>query len=425
MSTQAELIAKRAQKMMSESARRASEVHATFVHTQALGLEQIAGMIEAQMQAVQAGEEPVVAHTRVQRTGPVLFDLGHLVEFATGSMARCFGAEFQVFEGRRHPRIPNGDLLLMSRVVSIDGTRLEFDHPSSILSEYDVPEQAWFWTLEDEALPPFSVLMEIALQPCGFLAAYLGSSLLFPQVDYFFRNLDGNGCVLQPLDVRGKTIVCEAKLLSTVTSGNTIIQKFTFMLSCEGTAFFGGESVFGFFPPEGMASQAGLDGGKTVLPAAESSQGKWIDLARGQMNFLDRVSICEQDASILGVRKNTADAWFYACHFYQDAVMPGSLGVEAILEALRAYARQTGLVQQFVRPVFGLAEGVRMNWRYRGQILPTHEQMKIEVKVTQVTRNPADGSVVLEADASLWADSVRIYEVKRAAICVREGSKEG
>ena len=37
---------------------------------------------------------------------------------------------------------------------------------------------------------PFAVLLEIALQPCGWLAAYLGSALT-SDADLSFRNLGG------------------------------------------------------------------------------------------------------------------------------------------------------------------------------------------------------------------------------------------
>ncbi len=42
---------------------------------------------------------------------------------------------------------------------------------------------------------PFAVLLEVALQPCGWLAAYLGSALTSP-VDLSFRNLGGTAELL-------------------------------------------------------------------------------------------------------------------------------------------------------------------------------------------------------------------------------------
>lgn len=284
--------------------------------------------------------------------------------------------------------------------------------------------------------------MEIALQPCGFLSAYLGTPLMHPEVDYYFRNLDGNARILDGMDVRGKIVACAARVTSTIASDTTIIQKFTFRVSCEGRSVFEGELIFGFFPPEGMANQVGLDGGKAAPARYErvgegNLAGEWIDLtgpgeyfsaqpsrpfdylAGGQMHFLDRVFIAnDQPAYLYGVRENDPRAWFYACHFYQDPVMPGSLGVEAILEALQLYALRSGVGKRFRSPVFALVLDRPMVWKYRGQILPGHKQMKIEVNVTKIEE--FDDRVILEGDASLWADAVRIYELKHAAVCVME-----
>ena len=98
--------------------------------------------------------------------------------------------------------------------------------------------------------------------------------------------------------------------------------------------------------------------------------------------------------------------------------MPGSLGVEAILEAMQAYALQTGLGKKFKSPHFESAPSYLFQWKYRGQILPTNQMMKLEVTPTGVQE--LGDRLILTANASLWADSVRIYEVKQAAIAIRE-----
>ena len=428
----------RLQKRLSDQAHQASVTHTQFLQMRAISLEQMEKLMELQLAEGQYPAEPGPAVNAAPRVAP-LFDTSQLVEFATGSMARCFGPEFNGFEGRRYPRIPNGDLLLMSRVTQINGQRSQFTQPADIFVEYDVPARTWF--VDDNAYPaiPYSVWMEIALQPCGFLSAYLGTSLIFPQMDFFFRNLDGNSQIVTPMDVRGKTLLTHARLLSTVASDNTIIQKFDFEVSCDHTPIFKGQSVFGFFPPEVMAKQAGLDGGKNRNPVYESSApaGDWMELSTpthftappnqphyrlsgGQLNFLERIFIPKDinQFPIYALRSNQPNFWFYTCHFYQDPVMPGSLGVEAIFEALQAYALQAGLGKPFKSPHFEPASQQLFQWKYRGQILPSNRQMKIEVNITHVEQQ-AD-QVLLVANASLWADAVRIYEVKQAAIYVRE-----
>jgi 3-hydroxymyristoyl/3-hydroxydecanoyl-(acyl carrier protein) dehydratase len=329
--------------------------------------------------------------------------------------------------------------MLMSRALEINGERGQFDQPSSIVTEYDVPADAWFF--RDNAYPfiPYSVWMEIALQPCGFLSAYLGTSLKFPEVDYYFRNLDGSTRLLSNMDLRGKTITCRAKLTSTIVSETTIIQKFEFNLACGDVPVFEGGSIFGFFPPETMANQAGLDAGKKIPPlfeqAGESSlPGLWVDLQQlsssnpdrphyhlsgGQMNYLDKIYFAPRSTNggedyLYGEKRNDPSSWFYPCHFHQDPVMPGSLGIEAILQTVQAYALQTGLGKQLRNPRFEHAAGEQLSWKYRGQILPKHQLMKVEVKIKKVDQQ--DGQVLIQAEASLWADAMRIYEVKNVLV---------
>ncbi len=99
--------------------------------------------------------------------------------------------------------------------------------------------------------------------------------------------------------------------------------------------------------------------------------------------------------------------------------MPGSLGVEAVLQALQAFALEQGLGAGMRSPRFGLPERRPMVWKYRGQIVPENRVMKLEAHVTGVEREP--GRATVTADASVWADGVRIYEIRQAAISVMEG----
>ncbi len=110
------------------------------------------------------------------------------------------------------------------------------------------------------------MLMEIALQPCGVLSAWLQTQLRYPEIDFFFRNLDGQITLLKAMDVRGKTITTKARLEKTVFSGSTIIQHFRFVLSCEGSDFLKGQTTFGYFSEQTMAAQVGLDGGISTSP---------------------------------------------------------------------------------------------------------------------------------------------------------------
>ena len=419
-----------------EQNKHASNAHEQFLHMRQTSLEQIEALIVMQIRSVSTIPQP----SHQPKTRQTVFTTDQMREFATGSMARCFGVEFARYENRRHPRIPNGDLMLMSRAVEINGERQRFNQPASIVTEYDVPTDAWFILDNSSPTIPYAVWMEMALQPCGFLSAYLGTMLLSPNTDFFFRNLDGNATLYSEMDLRGKTVTCSADLVSTLTSGDTVIQRFNFKLSCGNDRLFEGWSIFGFFTPEAMANQTGLDGGKKTYPSQElSPTGTRIKLEefsnpmpgkpnlclpRGRMRFIDHAThsmVVESESEIARLyakRRNDPSAWFYARHFHGDPVMPGSLGVEAILQTLQAYAIDAGLAQGMNSPMFHLPTNQSLSWKYRGQILPTHREMKLEVKVKKVEITKSN--ILIAGDASLWADDIRIYEVKDAAVCLTE-----
>jgi 3-hydroxymyristoyl/3-hydroxydecanoyl-(acyl carrier protein) dehydratase len=236
---------------------RLTAAHHQMLVLRRLGLDQIANGISRSMGIEKPGNKKNLS---------VLFDKDWLVEFATGDIVKCLGHEFDIYQNRRSPRIPNGDLLLMSRILSIQGKRGEFDQPSQISAESDIQSNSWIFDGTVNGEISLSLMLEIALQPCGVLSAWLGTQLRFPAVDFFFRNLDGDVRFSRKVDLRGKTIRANAILVKTIFSGSTIIQHFKFELILAGEVFFTGTSSFGYFPEENMVSQIGLDGGKSSLP---------------------------------------------------------------------------------------------------------------------------------------------------------------
>lgn len=374
----------------------------------------------------------------------------HFIEFATGRIANCFGVEFGgIYDGRTPPRTPNADLQLTSRVLEIEGKRNELKRISSCVAEFDCPADAWFFrenTHED--LMPYSIIMEISLQPNGFISAWVGTTLLFPERDLYFRNLDGSGKLLRHVDLRNKTIKNKSTLLSTTSAGNTIIQSFKYDLSVDGEVFYEGTSVFGYFLKDALTHQLGLDNGKIVKPwhvenGVEANLLKDIDLcseqarqkyyqpstekpfyhlAKPQLDLIERVVISSKagkfDQGYVYAEKTiNPNDWFFPCHFHQDPVMPGSLGVEAILQAMQLWALDNNLGAQFSNPRF-FHELSTVKWKYRGQIIPDNKIMSLDVHISRVEKT-AD-KVVVYASASLYKDGLRIYEITDAQVALCE-----
>lgn len=369
----------------------------------------------------------------------------HMFEFATGDIENCFGPDFSIYRGLIPPRTPCGDLQLTTRVIAIDGKRGELKKPSSCIAEYEVPANAWYYDKNSHpSVMPYSVLMEISLQPNGFISGYMGTTLGFPGQELFFRNLDGSGKLLRHVDLRGKTIVNDSRLLSTVIAGSNIIQNFSFELSCDGEPFYQGKAVFGYFKGDALKNQLGIDNGKITQPwhvqngIAADSQINLLDkqhrsfnapegqphyrLAGGQLNFIDKADIVKTGGKaglgyLYAERTIDPSDWFFQFHFHQDPVMPGSLGVEAIIELMQTYAIDQDLGAGFKSPKFGqiLSD---IKWKYRGQINPLNKQMSLDVHITSVTDD--NGKRIIMGDANLSKDGLRIYEVKDIAICIEE-----
>lgn len=373
---------------------------------------------------------------------PALFDDFHIQQFAMGSISACFGPDYRIFEGRRIPRTPNGDLKLFSRIVEINAERFKFEGKPYLVSEYDVPVDPWYCHQNSYPTIPYSVLMEIALQPCGFLSAYLGSTLPYPDEDFYFRNLDGDGRFHRVLDLRGKTISNRVALLSATALKGIIIQKFSFALACDDQVFYEGTAVFGYFQPESLQNQVGLDQGRDVKPWLEQKTISGLSvnrvdltehtdlfvgtavaphyrLAGNHLNFLDSVVVIpgggrHGQGYVYAQRTIDPTDWFFACHFYQDPVMPGSLGVEAVLEAMQVYALQQNLGTHLRNPHFTHVADHQVVWMYRGQITPGDGQMYLEVDISSIESTAEQ--VTITGDASLWKKGMRIYEVKQIAI---------
>ncbi|OGH09842.1 MAG: hypothetical protein A2600_11940 [Candidatus Lambdaproteobacteria bacterium RIFOXYD1_FULL_56_27] len=366
------------------------------------------------------------------------FDDQAVEEFALGSLARCFGPAYLPFEGRPSQRNPNGDLQLISRVPKFEGTPGNLKVPAYLESEYDVPKDAWFLRENQGGVVPYAVIMEIALQPCGFLGAAVQSPLAFVDQQLCFRNLDAQAELLQDPPLAGERITAKIWLDSTSATGGTIIQQYRFELWVLGEKFYQGKTTFGYFTPKALANQLGLDSGKKrplwhetarplplVLPLSEHPElfAGELRLGGNRLNFLDQIALDPIGGRmgkgyVYGKKAIDPLDWFYSCHFFEDPVMPGSLGVEAILQSLKAFAWTQGLAQGFKQPRFTHQLGTT-SWKYRGQIIPENQWMETEVHLKQIQTEP-NGAVTLVADADLYKDGLRIYEVKDVSIVIEE-----
>lgn len=372
---------------------------------------------------------------------PAMLSEFHMAHAAKGDLATAMGTEFEIYRRTRAPYIPNGDFLYVDRVMGLTGTRGQLKPGAVMVTEYDSPPEAWYYAENGDTFMPNFVYMESSLQAAILLGYYLGATLPHPDREYSIRNLDGKATLVRPIDMRGKTIRQTSTLLSSQAVPGAILQRFRYELAADGEVFYTGESLFGYFSEQALANQVGLDSGRYVAPWLEQQQlppgtVRSVDLTavRGRpggprmpqhrLALLDWLDVVPDGGAhgkgyLRAHRKIRPEDWYFERHFYRDPVMPGSLGVEAILEALRAYVLELGLADGISNPVFALPAGVELGWKYRGQILRGDREMDVELHVKEVRRDA--GRLLVIGDASLWKPGLRIYELENVAVEVRPG----
>src|SRR4030095_7679869 len=115
----------------------------------------------------------------------------------------------------------------------------------------------WYFEQNGCATVPFCVLLEAALQPCGWLASYVGSARA-SDTDLLFRNLDGTGTLFEALRPGGGTLRTRATLLSASNAGGMIIEAFSVECRIGERRVYAMQTAFGFFPKSAFDNQVGL-----------------------------------------------------------------------------------------------------------------------------------------------------------------------
>ena len=95
--------------------------------------------------------------------------------------------------------------------------------------------------------------------------------------------------------------------------------------------------------------------------------------------------------------------WFFDCHFKEDPVMLGCLGLDAMWQLVGFYLGWKG------GPGKGRALGVN-SVKFTGEVLTTVKIAKYEVSMKRILKK--EGAVVGLADGTLYADGKAIYQAE-------------
>jgi acyl transferase domain-containing protein/3-hydroxymyristoyl/3-hydroxydecanoyl-(acyl carrier protein) dehydratase/1-acyl-sn-glycerol-3-phosphate acyltransferase len=354
------------------------------------------------------------------------FGDGSMLAAAIGRPSEAFGAMYRRFDGPlRTVRLPGPPYLFMSRVTRVEGQPESMTAGIECDAQCEVDLRAWFFDDNGARLMPFSILMEAALQPCGWLASYAGCVSTCPE-ELYFRNLDGTATVHASVPDDAGVLTTRARLTKLLRSGTIILVSFDVETRIAERLVFSMNTSFGFFPKSALESQTGLpvDDAERELFAEPSDFladlaempsryfGGLARIAGGKLLMLDRVTGYWPKLGRLRAEKDVDPReWFFKAHFFQDPVMPGSLGVESMAQLVQFFMLETRLDAGLEDPYFEpLAPAHEVTWKYRGQVVPSAQKVTVEVEIREVIRRPSDVTAV--ANAWLWVGGVRIYQAK-------------
>ena len=372
------------------------------------------------------------------------FGYESLINCALGNAVNAFGPEINYYNGViRSPRLPGPPYHFMTRIQDYKVEPGNYKNKPYVVAEYDIPEGVWYFDENGRATMPYGVLMEVALQPCGWFSTFICQHDIKDK-DLVFRNLDGNAIQHRDIFPSDKTIVTRTELTGVSIMGEIIIVKFDVVSTIEGEKVFTMDTVFGFFDTESMKHQKGLARtpeedanvaleNNHVVPLLTFPEAYFgastASLPASKLLMIDRISAYYPKGGKYGkgyikaekdVRKSE---WFFKAHFFQDPVQPGSLGIEAMIQLMQFYMLENKLHEKFKNSVFEpISLMDETEWHYRGQVTPEKKLISIDFDVKEIVEEENAVSVI--GEARLWVDGLKIYHAPRIGMRIRENTDE-
>ena len=377
---------------------------------------------------------------------PPIFDQDRILAFAIGNPSEAFGDPYRVFDReRRIARLPGPPYQFLDRITEVHAEPWRLEAGGWIESQYDVPPDAWYFRANGQTSMPFSVLLEVGLQPCGWLAAYLGSALQ-SETDLSFRNLGGTATQHVEILPDAGTLTARVRITNVAKAGGMIIEDFDIQIWNAARIVYEGCTSFGFFSAAALAQQVGVRDAAERLyhpsrdetlrtiqfplpdhPPLTPDDSRSADASPAALpgrafRMIDDIDHLTLDGGphglgfVRGITQVDPSAWFFKAHFHQDPVWPGSLGLESFLQLLKIAALQRwgesfSPTHRFTPQLIGCEH----SWKYRGQIIPTNKRVTVEAAITKIDDDPAP---TITADGFLHVDGVTIYEMSNFGVCL-------
>lgn len=374
--------------------------------------------------------EPVARHEGFR------YGQASLLACALGHPADAFGDLYASLPPTlKVPRLPAPPYHFISRVASVSEPPGGMRAGVTVETDCDISAGAWYFAATPADRMPTCVLVEVALQPCGWLASYVGCAVHEPD-EVFFRNLDGAGVLRRMVRPDDGTIRVRSTLTNLSRAAGITLVTFDVVCSVGGETIYELTTTFGFFPKAALAQQAGLRVTAEQRALADAPRDRdlleTLDARALAQLPVEQLRMCQRvthrqvtpdgRASLRGERTVTPRDWYFRAHFFQDPVQPGSLGIEALVQLLQAHLLLDGAAEAVADGGFVDFVGPdTTTWQFRGQVRPEATLIALTLEAGPIEKH-ADRWVV-RADGSLWVDGCRIYEARGLTVTFAAGAR--
>jgi 3-hydroxymyristoyl/3-hydroxydecanoyl-(acyl carrier protein) dehydratase len=387
-------------------------------------------------------DKSLIKNFRTKNTKKDLFSREQLLAYAIGNPSEAFGEQYKRFDTEMIiARLPGPPYFFMDRVCKADHKAWELKPGGWIEAEYDIPEKEWYFEANRTSTIPFCVLLEIALQPCGWLAAYAGSALKSKD-QLKFRNLGGKAVLIREIEADSGSLTMKCRMKKVSEAAGMIIEDFDIQVWQNNEIVYDGETNFGFFTNATMKNQVGVGNPEKIIYRPDAKEiesstshvftdespltpddlsGKFSTNASMPSKALRMIDEIEQYIPnggpeklgyIKGVKKVDPSEWFFKAHFYQDPVCPGSLGVESFIQLIKfAALKKWGDLKETHKIEF--ISKKEHTWIYRGQIIPENKTIEVSAYITEIKEGDEPEMI---ANGYLQVDGLLIYEMKNFGV---------
>ena len=314
-----------------------------------------------------------------------LYDQANILAFSEGGKpSESFGDGYRDFDdGRFIARLPRPPYAFLDQVAVVDAEPWKMAPGGVIDARYEVPDNAWYFDANRQDVMPFAVLLEVALQPCGWFASYMGSALT-SQDDLLFRNLGGTATQHLPVLRTTGGLNTRVSVTNVSASGGMILQSFAFEMTDDaGRTVYDGDTYFGFFSREALANQVGIREAQRHVPFRGRNRPRAVlPVSAGNTLFGQAVQDGRGDRPVCSKRwpggpriragdssASTPASGSSRPTFTKTPCGRVPLGLEAFLQVIKAMAAErwgVGGKTEFE----AVALGKKHSWTYRGQVIP-------------------------------------------------------